>query len=174
VVKKGETRMSTQSETHDLTVTRRFDAPVEKVWKAWVDPEYVKQWWGPAGFICPLAEIDFREGGRSLVCMRAPTEFGGQDMYNTWTYTMIEPMERFEYIQRFADRSGTALDPADVGIPSGVPKEVRSVNVFKAVGENETELTVTEYGFATDEAAGLSKQGLEQCLDKMAAIFARV
>jgi uncharacterized protein YndB with AHSA1/START domain len=30
----------------ELVVTRVFDAPVEQVWKAWSDPEYVMQWCG--------------------------------------------------------------------------------------------------------------------------------
>jgi hypothetical protein len=34
-----------------LVVTRVFDAPVEQVWKAWFDPSYVMQWWGPEGFL---------------------------------------------------------------------------------------------------------------------------
>ncbi len=41
-------------------------------------------------------------------------------------------------------------------------------DLFKDLGDGKTELTVTEYGYATDEAANLSKAGLEQCLDKMA------
>jgi len=28
----------------DLVVTRVFDAPVERVWKAWTDPEQVMRW----------------------------------------------------------------------------------------------------------------------------------
>ena len=165
--------MSTEPEKHDLVVTRAFDAPVEQVWKAWSDAEYVMQWWGPTGFTCPLAEMDFREGGTSLVCMRAPKEFGGQDLYNTWTYTQIAPMQRFEYIQKFTDKEGKAFDPAEMGMPAGIPKEVRNVNTFRDLGDGRTELTVTEYGYATEEAASLSKLGLEQCLDKMAAIFAQ-
>ena len=75
------------TETFDVVVTRVLDAPVEEVWKAWSDPTYVMRW-GPAGFTSPSAEMDFRVGGAPLVCMRAPAEYGGQDMYHTWTYTM--------------------------------------------------------------------------------------
>lgn len=32
----------------ELVITRIFDAPRELVWKAWTDPERVKQWWGPS------------------------------------------------------------------------------------------------------------------------------
>jgi uncharacterized protein YndB with AHSA1/START domain len=157
----------------DVSVTRVFDAPVELVWKAWTDPEYVKQWWGPTGFTCPLAEMDFRVGGVSLVCMRAPKEFGGQDLYNTWTYTVIVPRQRFEYLLHFTDKDGNAFDPAEMGLPAGIPKEVANVNTFKDLGNGKTELAITEYSYTTDQAHDLSKAGLEQCLDKMAAIFAK-
>ena len=83
-------------------------------------------------------------------------------------------MKRLVYILRFTDKDGKAFDPAEMSMPPGIPKEVRNVNTFKAEGDNKTELTVTEYGYTTDEAVNLSKQGLEQCLDKMAAIFAKV
>ena len=39
--------------TRDLVVTRTFDAPVERVWRAWTESEDVKQWWGPLGFSAP-------------------------------------------------------------------------------------------------------------------------
>ena len=159
--------------TKDLVVTRTFDAPVDEVWRYWADSEKVKQWWGPKGFTTPVAEMDFREGGASLVCMRAPKEFGGQDMYNIWTYTKILPMERIEFILNFADKDGNKHDPAKMGMPPGIPKDVRHVVTFKAVGDNKTEMTVTEYGYASDQVVEMSKQGLEQCLDKMAAALAK-
>jgi uncharacterized protein YndB with AHSA1/START domain len=165
--------MNTRSKIRDLVVTRLFTAPIEQVWQVWSDSEYVKQWWGPTGFTCPLAEMDFREGGTSLVCMRAPQEFGGQDLYNTWTYEVIVPLQRIEYILKFTGKDGKAFYPAELGLSAGIPKEVRNANTFMDVGNGSTELTVTEYGYTTDEAAEMSRQGLEQCLDKMAAIFAR-
>ena len=165
--------MNTETKKRDVVVTRVFDAPIELVWKAWSDPEYVMQWWGPEGFTCPLAEMDFREGGVSLVCMRAPKEFGGQDMYNTWTYKKIVPMQRIEYILNFTDKDGKAFDPAEMGLPPGIPKEVRNVNTFKDLGNGKTEMTVTEYSYTSDQAHDLSKAGLEQCLDKMAESLAQ-
>ena len=165
--------MMGDSETYNVVVTRVFDAPFQRVWEAWSDPDDVKQWWGPIGFTCPLAQMDFREGGTSLVGMRAPQEYGGQDLYNTWTYNKIEPHGRIEFIHRFTGQNGTMLDPAQIGIPPGVPKEVRHVILFKALDKNQTEMTVTEYGYATAEARDLSKLGMEQCLDKMAGIFSK-
>jgi uncharacterized protein YndB with AHSA1/START domain len=160
--------MSTEPKLKDVVVTRVFDAPVDLVWKAWVEPDMVKQWWGPDGFTCTLAEMDFREGGTSLVCMRAPVEFGSQDLYNTWTYEEIVRLKRFVYILRFTNENGVAFDPAELGMPPGIPKEVRNVNIFKDLGDGKTELNITEYGYHTNQVADLSKTGLEQCLDKMA------
>jgi uncharacterized protein YndB with AHSA1/START domain len=164
--------MTPRPKKRDLVVTRVFDAHLEQVWKAWSEPKYVMQWWGPTGFTCPLAEMDFREGGTSLVCMRAPKEFGGQYLYNTWTYRKIVPMQRIEYILNFTDKEGKAFDPVEMGMPAGIPKEVRNVNIFKDLGNGKTEMTITEYSYTSDQAHDLSKAGLEQCLDKKAALFA--
>jgi uncharacterized protein YndB with AHSA1/START domain len=164
--------MTDNVKKRDVVVTRVFDAPVEQVWKAWSDSDQVMRWWGPTGFTAPLARMDFREGGTSLVCMRAPKEFGGQDLYNTWTYRKIVPMQQIEFIQNFADEQGNKINPVTVGLPSDLPQDVRNVVSFKAVGNNQTEMTVTEYGYTSDQVFDLSKAGLEQCLDKMAASFA--
>jgi uncharacterized protein YndB with AHSA1/START domain len=155
----------------DLVFTRIFDAPVERVWKAWTDPEQVMRWWGPNHFTCPVAKMDFREGGRSLVCMRAPKEFGGQDMYSTWTYTKIVPLREIEYLHHFADKDGNRVEPVTQGLPPDMPEEVRNLVTFKAVGDNKTEITVTEYDWPVGRMMELSKQGMEGCLDKMAATF---
>jgi uncharacterized protein YndB with AHSA1/START domain len=149
----------------DLVVTRVFDVPVGQVWKAWTDPEQVRCWWGPTGFTCPLARIDFREGGTSLVAMRSPE---GQDLYNTWAYRTIVPLQRLEFIQNFADEDGNKIAPASIGLPPQIPQDVRNVVTFRALGEHRTEMTVTEYGYASDQILELSKAGLEQVLDKMA------
>lgn len=165
--------MTENSQTHNVVVIRVFDTPVQHVWKAWSDPDYVMQWWGPTGFTCPLALMDFREGGTSLVCMRAPQEYGGQDLYNTWTYGKIDTHYRIEFVQHFTDYDGVQLEPAQIGIPPGVPKEVRHIISFKKLDGDRTEMTVTEYGYTSEQARDLSKLGMEQCLDKMAGIFAK-
>lgn len=150
----------------DIVITRVFYAPVGQVWKAWTDPEQVMRWWGPQGFTSPIARIDFRERGRSLVCMRSPE---GQDFYNTWEYRKIVPMELIEFIQNFADKDGKKADPVSHGLPPDFPQDVRTAVTFKAKGDNKTEMTVTEYGYTSDQQIELSKAGLEECLDKMDA-----
>ncbi len=166
--------MGSKSATHDLIVTRTFDAPVELVWKAWTDPEYVIKWWGPDYFTSPSAKIDFREGGTSLVCMRAPADFGGQDMYSTWVYQKIVPMQRIEFIQNLSDENGDWIDPAVFGMPPEFPRDTRTVVTFKDLGSSKTELTVTQYNMpAPDTQMGKNAElGLNQSLDKMVKIFA--
>ena len=158
----------------DLVVTRVFDAPLERAWKAWTEPEQVMQWWGPDGFSSPRAEIDFREGGKSLVCMRAPKELGGQDMYSTWTYTKIVPMESIEYIHNLADKDGTKVDPVKLGMPPDFPQDGRNRVTFKAVGHGKTEMTVTQFEWTVGRMLDLAEAGLKQCLDKMAACLAEM
>ena len=165
---KTWSRKSMTQATKDLSVTRTFDAPVEKVWKQWSESENVMRCWGPKGFTSPLAKMDFREGGVSLVCMRAPKEFGGFDMYNTWSYKKIVPHERIEFVLNFSDKDGNKLDPAKIGLPPGIPQDVPHIITFKALGDKKTEMTVSEFGYTTDQAVETSKAGLEQCLDKMA------
>ena len=112
----------------------------------------------------------FRDGGTSLVCMRAPKEFGGADMYNTWTYTKIVPNERIEFTLNFSDKDGKIFDPAQMGMPPGIPKGVPHVITFRKVGD-KTEMSITEFGYKDEQTMQMSKAGLEQCLDKMAASF---
>jgi Activator of Hsp90 ATPase homolog 1-like protein len=105
--------------------------------------------------------------------MRAPKEFGGQDMYNTWTYTKIVPMREIEYLLHFADKDGNRIDPLTMGLPPDMPQEVRNLITFKDLADDKTELTVTEYDWTVGPMMEMSKMGMEQCLDKMAASFAK-
>jgi uncharacterized protein YndB with AHSA1/START domain len=157
------------AEKRDLVVTRVFDAPAEQVWKAWSDPEYVMQWWGPEGFTSPLARMDFRESGTSLVCMRSP-EYG--DQYNIWTYRKIVPTERIEYISNLSDKDGNKAEPVKMGMPPDFPKDQLHTVTFKKV-DGKTEMTVTEHDWTVGQMMEMSKAGLEQCLDKMARIFTK-
>jgi uncharacterized protein YndB with AHSA1/START domain len=57
-----------------LALERAYPVSPEKIWRAWTDPEAVKQWWGPgAGEPVSVAELDVRVGGRFRIV------FGGAD-----------------------------------------------------------------------------------------------
>lgn len=162
--------MAVATRTRDLVYTRLFEAPVERVWKAWTEAEQVMKWWGPTGFTCPVCRMDFREGGVTLVCMRAPAEHGGMNMYNTWTYKRIVPLQRIEYVLHFTDKDGKRVAPGELMLPPGIPLEVPHVLTLKSV-DGGTELTLKEEGYTTDEIVEISRMGLGQCMDKMESIL---
>lgn len=155
--------------THDVSVTRTFEASPEEVWRAWTEDELVMQWWGPEGFTSPAARMDVRVGGTSHVAMRSPE---GQDMWMNWTYTRVEPHSRLDYVQNLADAAGNAIDPATVGLPPEFPRDVATVVTLTPVG-NKTEVTITEHTTTSRMMMEMSQQGLEQVLDKMGRIFAK-
>jgi uncharacterized protein YndB with AHSA1/START domain len=156
----------------DLRVVRPFEAPAAAVFAGWTVSEQLRRWWGPEGFTCPLAEMDVRVGGSSLVCMRAPAEWGGLELFNTWTYRVVEPGRRLEFVLRFTDGQRNVVSPQSLGIPAGVPAEVPHVLTFDELGNGKSTLTITEGGYTSADAVATSKQGLLQTLDKLAKLLA--
>jgi uncharacterized protein YndB with AHSA1/START domain len=57
--------MTEQAAGNELVITRVFDAPRELVYRAFVDPDQIAQWFGPVGFSVPrdTVEVDARSGG---------------------------------------------------------------------------------------------------------------
>lgn len=155
-----------------VVVTRDVDAPPGTAWRAWADPELIRQWWGPAGFTCTRAEVDLRVGGSTLVAMQAPAEYGGFVMHNRWTYGAIVEPSRLEFVSEFADDDGRVIEPSAAGIPPGVPAQVPHVVEFEPLPGGGTRVTVTETGYTSEEARAQSHAGQEQVMDKMRALFA--
>lgn len=146
-----------------IDATRTFDAPVEKVWALWTDAELVKQWWGPDFFTCPLARIDFREGGTSLVSMKSAQFMAGMEHFTSWTYTRIVPHELIEFIQNLVNPDGSPADPTQYGLPADFPKDVQTIVKFRALGSDRTEMTIEESAdFGT--IAAFAKIGLDQMI----------
>jgi uncharacterized protein YndB with AHSA1/START domain len=161
--------MSTNTPKHDLVVTRTFDAPIEQVWQSWTDGAILQKWWGPEGFTCPLAQMDVREEGTSLVAMHSP-DHGTH--YSTWHYQQIVPNERLAFIHNLADEHGNKIDPAAIGMPPDFPKDQPQTVTFRALADGKTELTVVEYGWMPGQMMELSRLGMTQCLDKLEALLA--
>ena len=159
--------------TYAVHVVREFDAPIERVWAAWTQPEDLRAWWGPAGFTCPRAEADVRVGGRIFVTMRAPDEWGGVEQHTTWNITEVDAPRRLRYVFRFAGADGNAITRVEAGIPvDGVPDSGEHEVVLTGIADGRTRLEMTEHGYTTAEARDMSRAGLEQCLDKMASLVA--
>ena len=47
----------------EIAITRVFDAPRERVFKAHTDPKLIAQWWGPARYTTIVDTMDARPGG---------------------------------------------------------------------------------------------------------------
>src|SRR5215218_3622198 len=104
---KGESvNQSDTQQATELVIERVLDAPRDRVWQAWTDPEHVKKWWGPKDFTAPSIESDFREGGKYLYCMKSPD---GQEYWSTGTFQEIVPQERIVVTDSFADEKGNVV-----------------------------------------------------------------
>lgn len=78
----------------ELLITRTFDAPPELVFELWSDPDHLRNWMGPEGYDCPVAEVDFRVGGKYRALIRSP-ETG--DSWFSGVYREIKPNERLVF-----------------------------------------------------------------------------
>ena len=58
-----ETRIDVDPEVPLVRITREFDAPPAKVFRAHTDPELVVQWQGPSGMDARIEHYDCRTGG---------------------------------------------------------------------------------------------------------------
>jgi uncharacterized protein YndB with AHSA1/START domain len=58
----------------EVRITRVFDAPRQRVFRAWTDPDEVTAWYGPEAFETPRERIhiDLRVGGRYELTMVQP------------------------------------------------------------------------------------------------------
>jgi uncharacterized protein YndB with AHSA1/START domain len=151
--------------TTDLVVSHTFHAPVEKVWQAWTDEQFVQRWWRVDGFSNILAKMDVREGGVSHVGMRASKEYGGMDYYNVFKYTRVVPRKLIQYISNFADKAGNAITPEAAGLPAETPMDKEQQVEFKDLGGGKTKVTITEFGWLAEGVMiERSQRGLEQTL----------
>jgi uncharacterized protein YndB with AHSA1/START domain len=77
-----------------IIATRIFDAPRERDFAAWTDPQHLAQWWGPIGFTTTTRAFDFRAGGVWRLVMHGPD---GRDYENRIIYEQIVRPELLVY-----------------------------------------------------------------------------
>ena len=67
----------------ELSITRLIDAPPSDVFRAWIEPDLLRQWWGPHGMTTPVCEMQLWVGGLFRTVMRAPdgTEYPNQGVF---------------------------------------------------------------------------------------------
>ncbi|MEQ2528218.1 SRPBCC domain-containing protein [Bacillaceae bacterium CLA-AA-H227] len=112
------TKMISKVEGNVLILEREFDAPKELVFKAFSEPEHLKQWWGPSGWTVPVCNVDFRPGGVWHYCMKCVDEnqgeFFGMESWGKGVYEEIIQDEKIVYRDYFSDAEGNEAE----GMPS--------------------------------------------------------
>jgi uncharacterized protein YndB with AHSA1/START domain len=159
----------TGNKAERMVVTRVFDAPREQVWKAWTDPHYVMQWWGPKGFTSPVCRMDLRVGGKFLCCMRTPD---GQDFWNGGEYHEIVPHEKIVSSMYFSDANGNKVEAAEYGIEHEAIDDAYDVVTFEDFGDGQTKLTFTGNETMEDAKSSGQLEGWNEILDKLAEVIA--
>ena len=102
----ASTNNPTTTSDRELVLTRIIDAPREKVFKAWTNPELLKQGFAPLPWTTPVAGTDVRPGGSSLIVMRGPD---GNEFPNRGVYLEVVQNERLV----FTDAYTKAWEPSE-------------------------------------------------------------
>ena len=75
----------------DLRFSRTVDVPRQLVWRAWTEPELLKQWFCPLPWKTINCELDLRPGGMFRTTMQSPE---GQEFPNSGCYLQVTPNEK--------------------------------------------------------------------------------
>lgn len=80
-----------------ITVTRIFDAPRERVWREWVEPERFADWFGGPDWKAPLdtVSMDVRPGGAWRLSMFSET--GRREIHWRGEYREVVEPERLVF-----------------------------------------------------------------------------
>jgi len=134
----------------ELVIERAFSAPRDAVFRAWVDPEVLRRWWGAGpDWTSPAVDIDLRPGGRYRLSMQDPSgsvrTVGGK-------YVEVDPPRRLVYTWAW-ETHGAADDALTL-----VTVE------FHEAAPGQTTVVLTHTGFGDGERRDLHRDGWELCL----------
>src|SRR6266545_1112456 len=152
-----------KAKANELVIERVFDAPRERVWKAWTEPEQAKRWWGPKGFTAPVWRTDFRVGGKYLYCMRSPD---GKDYWGTGVYREIVRLEKIVATDSFADAEGKVVPATHYGFREDFPRELLLTVTFEDLG-GKTNMTLRHAGFPAGPDRDGAMQGWTESFEKL-------
>ena len=130
----------------ELRVERVFDAPRDRVWKAFTDPALVAQWWGR---------------GNRLVVERFEVERGGH-----WRFVEHGPDGVHGFEGRFAE-----VVPQERLVQTfewdGMPGHVSlDTATFEDLGDGRTRVVTTTIFLTADDRDGMIGAGMEQGLNE--------
>ena len=160
-IDRGSTETaSVYSDGGDLVFERIFDAPRDKVWKAFMDPEAIPRWWGKHGTTTIVQEMDVRPGGKWRYVSRAGDR---DDVAFYGEYLEVDPPRGFKWTFMF--------DVEGVG-PMGGPETY----VFEEV-DGRTRVTSTGHMGSVEVLEGALSTGMVagglETWDRLAALLAK-
>jgi uncharacterized protein YndB with AHSA1/START domain len=139
----------------EIVLCRVINAPPERVFEAWTDPNQIRQWFGPAGFTTETLECDIRPGGLWRFVYTGPD---GKQWDNRMQFVRIEAPRLIE-IEHGSDKDD---DPARFYVTI----------TFDAQSNGKTVLTMRQvHPTAEQRNAGIGFGAVElgyQTLDKLA------
>lgn len=118
----------TDLDAKKIHIVREFNAPIEKVWRAWTEPALIEKWIAPKPWKAETKIMDFTVGGKWLYAM-VGTE--GQKYWVYAEFTAIENGRAISTTGMFCDGDG---NPITAG-----PKSYRDTR-FSAIGGNRTKV----------------------------------
>ena len=133
-------------------VTRVFDAPRERVWSEWIEPEAFADWFGGPDCEVPLASVsmDVRPGGSWKLTMFAPP---GRRRIDWWgEYLEVEEPERLVF--KISDQ------------PEKDRWELVTV-VLTDLGDGRTEMLLEQRGHMGPQEYEAAKTGWGGFFDRM-------
>lgn len=111
-----------------IHIVREFNAPIEKVWRAWTEPALIEKWIAPKPWTAKTKTWDFTVGGIWLYAM-VGTE--GQKHWVYAKFTAIENGSAFSSTGMFCDGDGNPVLDA--------PKSYRDTK-FLSIDGNRTKV----------------------------------
>jgi uncharacterized protein YndB with AHSA1/START domain len=140
-----------------ISITRVFDAPRDRVWREWTDPEAFADWYGGAQAEVPVSSVsmDVREGGAWKATMFA----GPERQEINWHGEFREVAEPERLAFTVSDRPGDEFEFVTV--------------VLTDLGDGRTEMLMEQTGghLSPDEYQR-AKQGWGAFFDRMAGRLA--
>ncbi len=152
-----------------VKITRSYRAPIEWVWRAWSDPEIIKQWWGPTRYTSKYAESDFRVGGKYLFDMEAPD---GTITWSTGIYEEIIPYKKIVCTDSFSDEDGNIILGNDLGMRGNWPRKLYVTIEFEKIEDDQTKIVISHEGIPK-EMHDDCVNGWNQSLDKFLEVVER-
>jgi uncharacterized protein YndB with AHSA1/START domain len=140
---------------NELVINRVFNAPRDIVWKAWTDPEQLKEWSAPNGFTLPISEGDLRPGGAWRAQMRKDD---GTELDLGGVYREIAAPERLVFTHVWMDENGK-------------PGPETLVTVTFTDRGGKTEMNFRQSGFDSVESRDGHSEGWTECFDKLAELL---